>query len=901
MQLYTSKAYCDQRSKLVQPHDNDDNSNDDNGDSKRPSTTPPTSPSSSRQLIRRSSSAATLELEDEHVLSPRIVEAVTHTTQVVWANCEKTEGRGLLGRSDIKLQTAIGMPVGVDESGNVWVVVMFSPKNVESSSDAIEYLQYISRSAASTSIPCLLPVVGDAPSAATTMGTTTGGTKMICNGEDGDNNNGKVEDHHSLVSIKPNRKQPDHTEELGDGVTAKFVSFNINDDDEKSPGNGGGSSSSQYNDNSARRHSENDLRNAPKDDWGIPMLPATAELSRQSASSIANSQVTDMIDTAISDAFDEASYGVWSTIMNSAGGDTIRTSESIANKMHSIQERLEEFATAFLGMSVFDVADAWTVSSNSLNGGATNPVLKCLFTVGATDTNPGINALREISGNASINVGDGAVGKAYSSGYPVWSSVKVRIQETCSLWKFCDVDINTISPLLHYQEHIYDSSRKQILESCKIETAFAVPIFSSGDVTPSCVLSCYSLLPAESVPFVLNFVQKAVRLLWSGLDQIVNPHESVGKKLWKDVGPADLGEMAADVEMQKAFIGKKRPRGQSFIGDEAREDGGRDRSSSLAGLPSLAPSPFIAVEQAMDLPIDTPPAKGLPAPPMFPNTVVEPNPYPQQFSFLDPGDAGHWAVQQAVQSVGQTVGNVQLWNDGANNIEPQPGNQFDNSVSTQQQYQPQQQQPIYQQQNVQDQVQMQQQPLQQPLYQQFDPQQQQYQQQPPQQPQNQQFQMSYINYQPSTNVINGQQEQQHQNPSPQIAAYPPPGVHTDDPAVIHANLMEFNAMAQMHNTNNANNQPSTSTVPPVGMMAAAPAPLNNNNGLINNGVQMNQSPMMGMNHINLDSMRVIPISQAEGSVILTGQNMYCTSTAQPVDPQLMAGMFEDTKVRDSLK
>ena len=233
MQLYTSKAYCDQRSKLVQPHDNDDNSNDDNGDSKRPSTTPPTSPSSSRQLIRRSSSAATLELEDEHVLSPRIVEAVTHTTQVVWANCEKTEGRGLLGRSDIKLQTAIGMPVGVDESGNVWVVVMFSPKNVESSSDAIEYLQYISRSAASTSIPCLLPVVGDAPSAATTMGTTTGGTKMICNGEDGDNNNGKVEDHHSLVSIKPNRKQPDHTEELGDGVTAKFVSFNINDDDEK--------------------------------------------------------------------------------------------------------------------------------------------------------------------------------------------------------------------------------------------------------------------------------------------------------------------------------------------------------------------------------------------------------------------------------------------------------------------------------------------------------------------------------------------------------------------------------------------------------------------------------------------------------------------------------------------
>ena len=91
-------------------------------------------------IVKRSSS---FSIEDEeHVLSPRIVEAVTHSTQVVWANCQKSEG--LLGRSDMKLQTAIGMPVGVDESGNVWVVVMFSPKNVESTSDAIEYLQYIS-------------------------------------------------------------------------------------------------------------------------------------------------------------------------------------------------------------------------------------------------------------------------------------------------------------------------------------------------------------------------------------------------------------------------------------------------------------------------------------------------------------------------------------------------------------------------------------------------------------------------------------------------------------------------------------------------------------------------------------------------------------------------------------
>ena len=477
LQLYTSKAYCNQRSKLVQPHDNDDGpgserSNGSGSPGSPTSRASPKSPSSSHQLIRRTSSFASLELDEEHVLSPRIVEAVTHSTQVVWANCQKTEG--LLGRSDIKLQTAIGMPVGVDESGNVWVVVMFSPKNVESSVDAIEYLQYISRSAASTSIPCLLPVVGDVPPPSNNDNGGGGGgtTKMICDGSSAAANTDVKEDavntttvalkdgHHnySLVSIKPKTKQPEHTQELGDGVMAKFVSFNMNDDDDDKDGND--KSKSPGGTTRAHRFSlgnENDLRNAPKDDWGIPMLPETAELVNNNGggqtnnngtnngninngnnSQSASQQTLDAIDNAITDAFDEASYGVWSTIMNSAGGEVIRTSESIATKMHLIQERLEEFATAFLGMSVFDVADAWMVSSGSGGAGPNGeactgnnsvPVLKCLFTAAATETNPGINALREASGNASVQIADGAVGKAYSSGYPVWSSVKVSYLE----------------------------------------------------------------------------------------------------------------------------------------------------------------------------------------------------------------------------------------------------------------------------------------------------------------------------------------------------------------------------------------------------------------------------------------------------------------------------------------
>ena len=94
---------------------------------------------------------------EKHVLSPKLVNAISSTAQVVWANCDETQG--LLGRSDMRLQTAVGMPVAVDSEGNMCIVVMFSPRNVKNSVDAMEYLKSLSQGAASTKIPCLLPVV----------------------------------------------------------------------------------------------------------------------------------------------------------------------------------------------------------------------------------------------------------------------------------------------------------------------------------------------------------------------------------------------------------------------------------------------------------------------------------------------------------------------------------------------------------------------------------------------------------------------------------------------------------------------------------------------------------------------------------------------------------------------
>ena len=127
VQLYTSHSYENRRSELLNPPES-------NG-------------------MRRSGSTENLQ---KHVLSPRLVDAISETAQVVWANTKRQEG--LTGRSDIRLQTAVGMPVAMDESGNMCVVVMFSPNNIQSTDDAMEYLESISRSATSSSIPCLLPV-----------------------------------------------------------------------------------------------------------------------------------------------------------------------------------------------------------------------------------------------------------------------------------------------------------------------------------------------------------------------------------------------------------------------------------------------------------------------------------------------------------------------------------------------------------------------------------------------------------------------------------------------------------------------------------------------------------------------------------------------------------------------
>ena len=523
-----------------------------------------------KPLSRGNSILSPSELE-KHVLSPRLVDAISDSAEVVWANCSESEG--LIGRSDMKLQTAVGMPVAMDDDGNMCIVVMFSPNNVQSSDDAVEYLQAIGKSAVSSSIPCLLPVMEEGNRLMGPVAPTTAANAPSSGAADADRDTSRIgngvqieEKHQHQHEMQVHHKS--ETQDFGHGVKARFVSLDEAGEDE------------------AETHN---LVDAPRDQFGIPMLPSFAELGNSPNSSVYGATSRAGVDGGnvdecsggggvrplspeAEDAFDEASYGVWSTVMGSppadsstaataVGGygsgaamagtgfmgskvgteDTTRatmtqgtinfSSSTLAVGKPMLQERrksrLEEFLFAFLGMSVFDAADVWIPGGDGVGGS-----LMHVTSVSTTDTNEGLNYFKRVSESSAIKIWSGAVGRAFGSANPVWTTNK---------GVFVDTD------------------RASAFEYAKILTALAVPIHSAGTVTPSCVICMYALVPSVSVPFVLKFVQQALRLLWDGLDR-VDPHESVGRRLWSDVAPADLGEMAADVEMQKAFLSKKRPR-----------------------------------------------------------------------------------------------------------------------------------------------------------------------------------------------------------------------------------------------------------------------------------------------------------------------------------------------------
>lgn len=176
------------------------------------------------------------------------------------------------------------------------------------------------------------------------------------------------------------------------------------------------------------------------------MLPSFAELEPTTDGQRSGTSTPSSEDAATANAFDQASYGLWSTIMQNPEISTVieqipdNAISAAANAQlpmmskshlnipvlhHERKERLGDFGRAFLAMSVFDIADVWIPPKNSVADQNTH--LHHAFSMLSDDTNSSLIYFTTSSGHTTIKGWDGAVGRAFCSGNAVWSANTVRI------------------------------------------------------------------------------------------------------------------------------------------------------------------------------------------------------------------------------------------------------------------------------------------------------------------------------------------------------------------------------------------------------------------------------------------------------------------------------------------
>jgi len=85
----------------------------------------------------------------------------------------------------------------------------------------------------------------------------------------------------------------------------------------------------------------------------------------------------------------------------------------------------------------------------------------------------------------------------------------------------------------------------------------AVPICTAGNLTPCCVLACYSVQQMDSVPLLIKFVQYALRYLCQG-HEFVSTYAS-GTPLTRQVFASSDIDATVGIAMQSPLAEKKRP------------------------------------------------------------------------------------------------------------------------------------------------------------------------------------------------------------------------------------------------------------------------------------------------------------------------------------------------------
>ena len=83
--------------------------------------------------------------QDKHICSPLICEIIAAGADIIWANSK--DPAGLLGRPDLKVRTAIGVPICSAGNAGDFVLLLFSTRYKESSPATTKFLSDLARAA----------------------------------------------------------------------------------------------------------------------------------------------------------------------------------------------------------------------------------------------------------------------------------------------------------------------------------------------------------------------------------------------------------------------------------------------------------------------------------------------------------------------------------------------------------------------------------------------------------------------------------------------------------------------------------------------------------------------------------------------------------------------------------
>jgi len=116
------------------------------------------------------------------------------------------------------------------------------------------------------------------------------------------------------------------------------------------------------------------------------------------------------------------------------------------------------------------------------------------------------------------------------------------------------------------------------------------------------------MVRADSSPVILKFLQQAIRLVWEGLEKLVPSSDCSDALLWNDIQPSDLGEMAADREMQDTFFSRKKrvlsytDLSSQFVHESDNNSLSSRRMRMIEGLPDNDSARFLTEKRLSDSP-----------------------------------------------------------------------------------------------------------------------------------------------------------------------------------------------------------------------------------------------------------------------------------------------------------